>query len=232
MATIQFNLLPDVKLNYLKTHRTKQLVISVAVLLIIISLVIFLFLLFTVDVFQKKSMSDLNKDIKTYGTELQKVPNLNQILTVQDQMSALPGLHDQKEASSRAFGYVQQITPRNATISDLKIDYSASTVSITGQAPNLDVVNTFTDTMKFTTYSTSDKTVTNQKAFSGVVLSSFARSNASATFTVTAKFDPAIFSNSVTPTLTVPNIQSTRSSLDQPSIIFKQNSTTTPGSTT
>jgi hypothetical protein len=231
MATIQFNLLPDVKLNYIKTKRIKQMVISVSLVLSIISIVIFLFLLFTVDVFQKKNMSDLNKDIKTYGAQLQKTPNLNQILTVQGQLSALTGLHDQKVASSRAFGYIQQFTPSTATISDFKIDYTADTISITGQAPSLDVVNTFTDTMKFTTYSTSDKSVTNQKAFKNVVLSSFARNNDAATFTITTSFDPVIFSNTETPKLTVPNIQSTRSSVDQPSVIFKQNSTSATGST-
>jgi len=223
MSNIQFNLLPDVKLDYIKTRRTKQTVISVSVLLSIVALIIFLFLLFTVDVFQKKNISDLNKDIKKFSGQLQAVPDLNKILTVQNQLASLPALHDQKSVSSRTFGYIQQVTPNNATISDLKLDYSANTISITGAAPSLDVVNTYTDTLKFTKFSTADKTSVNQSAFSDVVLSSFARTTDSATFTITASFNPIIFSNTETPTLTVPNIQSTRSAVDQPSI-FKKNS--------
>ncbi len=227
MSNIQFNLLPDVKLDYIKTKRTKQTVISVSLLLSVIALVIFLFLLFTVDVFQKKSTNDLNSDIKKYSGQLQAVPDLNKILTIQGQLASLPALHDQKAVSSRTFQYIQQVTPSAATISDLKLDYKADTISVTGAAPSLDVVNTFTDTLKFTTYSTSDKSAVNKPAFSAVVLSSFARNTDAATFTVTATFDPAIFSNTVTPTLTVPDIQSTRSSIGQPTNIFKQNTGTT-----
>jgi Tfp pilus assembly protein PilN len=227
MATIQFNLLPDVKLEYIKTRRTKQMVVSVSIVASIIAFVIFLFLIFTVDVFQKKNTSDLSKDIKKYSSQLQAIPDLNKILTIQGQLATLPSLHDQKLVSSRTFAYLQQITPSTATISDVKIDYTADTINITGAAPSLDIVNTYTDTMKFTTYSTKDKSVVKQPAFKNVVLSSFARNSDAATFTVTASFDPIIFSNTEEPALTVPNIQSTRSSVDQPSTLFKQNTTTT-----
>ncbi len=227
MPNIQFNLLPDVKLEYIKTNRTKKMVISVSIILSIVSLIIFLFLLFTVDVFQKKNMSDLNKDIKKYSSTLQAVPDLNKILTIQDQLNALPSLHDQKAVSSRTFQYIQQVTPNAATISDLKVDYVANTITITGNAPSLDVVNTFTDTLKFTTFSTSDKTAVNKRAFTGVVLSTFSRGSDNANFTITANVDPTIFSNTEDPKLTVPNIQSTRSAIDQPTDIFKQSTTTT-----
>jgi Tfp pilus assembly protein PilN len=230
MTSIQFNLLPDVKLQYIKTNRTKKMVISVSLLLGALSLIIFLFLLFSVDVFQKKNMTDLSRDIKTYSGNLQSVPQLNKILTIQGQLSTLPGLHDSKAVSSRTFQYIQQVTPSTATISDLKVDYVANTISITGDAPSLDVVNTFTDTLKFTTYSTSDKTVVDKHAFTGVVLSTFSRSSTSAHFTIAATVDPVIFSNTEDPKLTVPNIQSTRSSVDQPTAIFKQN-TSAPATT-
>ena len=185
---IQFNLLPDVKLEYLRTRRTKRMVISGSLLLSAIALVIFLLLLFTVDVFQKKNMNDLNRDIKTYSTQLQGTTDINKILTIQNQLSVLPSLHDQKAAASRTFGYIQQLTPNNATISNLKLDYTQNAVTITGAAPSLDVVNTFTDTLKFTKYSTTDQSVTGKPAFTNVVLSSFSRDSTNASYTITAAF--------------------------------------------
>lgn len=218
---IQLNLLPDVKLQYLKVRRMQRLVVSVSMLLIIASLFIFVLLIGTVDVFQKKSLSDLNHDISTYKSQLQNTPNLNKILTVQNQLQVLTSLHDQKPAATRLFGYLQQLTPADASISQFNIDYTQNTVSITGDANSLDVVNAFTDTLKFTTYKKSDGTSAN--AFSAVVLSQFSRNSSGATYTITANFDPAIFDSANNVTLTVPNIISTRSIVEQPTDLFQSN---------
>lgn len=218
---IQLNLLPDVKLQYLKVRRMQRLVVSVSMLLIIASLFIFVLLIGTVDVFQKKSLSDLNHDISTYKSQLQNTPNLNKILTVQNQLQVLTSLHDQKPAATRLFGYLQQLTPADASISQFNIDYTQNTVSITGDANSLDVVNAFTDTLKFTTYKKSDGTSAN--AFSAVVLSQFSRNSSGATYTITASFDPAIFDSANNVTLTVPNIISTRSIVEQPTDLFQSN---------
>lgn len=216
---IQINLLPDVKLQYLRVRRTQRLVVSVSMLLIVTSLFIFVLLIGTVDVFQKKNLSDLNHDISTYTKQLQNTPNLNKILTVQNQLQVLTSLHDQKPAASRLFGYLQQMTPSDASISQFNIDYTQNNISITGKAGSLDTVNAFTDTLKFTTYKKTDGTSTN--AFSAVVLSAFGRSTAGATYTITANFDPTIFSGGTPASLTVPNIISTRSIIEQPTDLFQ-----------
>lgn len=218
---IQINLLPDVKLQYLKVRRTQRLVVSVSTLLIVASLFIFVLLIGTVDVFQKKNLSDLNHDISTYTKQLQNTPNLNKILTVQNQLQVLTNLHDQKPAASRLFGYLQQVTPSDASISEFNIDYTQNTISMTGNAGSLDTVNAFTDTLKFTTYKKSDGTSAN--AFTSVVLSAFSRNASGATYTITASFDPNIFSNGTNASLSVPNIISTRSIIEQPTDLFQSN---------
>ena len=220
---IQLNLLPDVKLQYLKVRRTQRLVISISMLLIATSLVIFVLLIGTVDVFQKKNLSDLNRDINTYKHQLQTTPNLNKILTVQNQLQVLTSLHDQKPAASRLFGFLQQMTPSDASISQINIDYTQNTISVTGNANSLDVVNAFTDTLKFTTYKKTDGTSAN--AFSAVVLSQFSRSSSGATYTITASFDPTIFNSANNTSLTVPNIISTRSIVEQPTDLFQSTNT-------
>lgn len=216
---IQFNLLPDVKLEYIKTQRTKHFVISTSILAAAASLAVFAVLVLTVNVWQKKTISDYSKDIKTTSDNLRATPDLNKILTVQNQLASLSSLHESKPVTSRLFSYLGQVTPTNATISDMTADFSASTLSITGNAPSLDVVNTFTDGLKFTKYQVSgseDKT----NAFSNVVLSSFGRTAEGASYTITLSFDPQIFSNANNVKLLVPNIVTTRSVIEQPTVLF------------
>jgi Tfp pilus assembly protein PilN len=218
---IQLNLLPDVKLQYLKVKRTQQLVMTVSTVLIVASLAIFILLLGTVQVVQRKNIHDLNNDISTFTKQLQDTPDLNKVLTVQNQLKSLPDLHDQKAVADRLFVYLKQLTPSVASISQLSTDYTQHTITITGSAKSLDVVNTFVDTLKFTTYQKSgDSAATN--AFSSVVLSQFSRNNAGASYTITLTYDPAIFDSANDIKLKVPKIISTRSAVEQPTDLFQK----------
>lgn len=217
---IQFNLLPDIKQQYIKAQAVKRLVISVSFIASAAVLFIFLVLLSSVYVVQKKNIHDLEQDIHTNTATLQNMPNVADILTVQSQLNSLAVLNAQKPAASRVFGFLSKLTPAQATISDLKMDYAQRTMTITGNAPSLDVVNTFVDGLKFTTYSVTGQSG-DRPAFSAVVLSGFSRDAKSATYSITCTFDPAIFDNANNVSLSVgPQAQS---SAQQPSIIFKKN---------
>lgn len=200
---IQFNLLPDVKLEYIKAERTKRLVVSVSLLAGAVALAIFLILLFTVDVVQKKNMNDLTKDIGTYGNQLKNTKDLSQILTVQSQLDSLGKLHDAKPTTSRVFAFMNQLTPTSASISKLDADFTANTITITGTADSLDTVNKFVDALKYTDYATKAAPSTSLPAFSNVVLASFGRDTTGANFSITLNFDPPLFSNASDVTLTV-----------------------------
>lgn len=215
---IQFNLLPDVKQQYIKTQRTKRLVVGVSLIAGGTALFIFLLLMTTVYGVQKKSINDLNKDIASNSNTLKNAPDIEDILTLQSQLNSLSTLNSQKPTASRLFGFLSQLTPVKTTISDLKIDFTANTVTINGNAPSLDVVNTFVDVLKFTTYTVKGQT-DSKNAFSTVVLSSFSRGEKSATYTISMSFDPTIFNNANDVTLSVGG-QSQPS--QQPSIIFKK----------
>lgn len=200
---VQFNLLPGVKLEYVKTQRTKRMLTLTSVVVSVVGLLLLALSFATVDVVQKKSLHDLNNDITKYSVQLKSVQNLDKILTVQNQLSTLTGLHNQKPVTSRLFSYIAQMTPAQASLSQLSIDFSANTMTIGGSAPSLDVVSTYTDTLKATTYKTAGTTA-GTHAFSSVVLSSFGRTDSGATFTITCSFDPAIFNTDNNVTLTVP----------------------------
>lgn len=191
---IQFNLLPDVKLEYIKTERLKRTVIGVSLLASAVALVVFVFLVLAVDVFQKKNINDLGNDITAASKELKQKPDLSKMLTVQSQLKSLTGLHDDKPSTSRLFDFMDSLTPDKTSISELDLDMQADTLTATGTASSLDVVNELADALKYSTYTTgTDSTAKN--AFSSVVLSSFDRNDKNATFTIDFMFDPTIFSN-------------------------------------
>jgi hypothetical protein len=208
---VQFNLLPDVKLEYVKTQRTKRLLTLVSLFVSIGALAILFLSFVSVDVVQKKSLSDLNSDITKYSNQLKSVKDLDKILTVQNQLGTLTNLHDQKPVASRLFTYISQVTPAQASLNSLSIDFTSNQMTLGGSAPSLDVVSTYTDTLKATQYKIGDASSATH-AFSSVVLSSFGRSDKGATFTITLSFDPAIFNTSNDVKLVVPQGTSTSQS--------------------
>jgi Tfp pilus assembly protein PilN len=229
---IQFNLLPDVKMQYLKAKRAKRLVIAASSLVSIAAFVIFILLLLFVDVAQKKQLNDLSNNITTNTSELSSNTNLNKILTVQSQLTTLPQLESQTPAASRLFGYLTELTPSSASISTLNVNFAQNSFSITGSADSLNTVNEFVDAIKFTTYKVAGSNQTGD-AFSTVVLSSFGYSNNTnidstqpASYTVTFNYNPIIFNNADNVTLTVPAEVTTRSVIAQPTNLFVKSTTT------
>ncbi len=240
---IQFNLLPDVKLQYLKARYRKRLVVGGSTIISALCLLIFSLLLIFVRAEQPRQLRSVDGKIKESQAKLEKNKDLNKVLTIQNQLASLPKLHDDKVISSRLFDYLTQLTPNAATISNVDIDFAAHTMSIKGNADALGTVNKFADTLKFTTYTvpiaSSGEKPTTGKAFSKVVLSSFSvasstTSNVSgpqankASYELTLAFDPAIFVNHKVDVaspikqveLSVPKIISTRSETEKPASLF------------
>lgn len=232
---IQFNLLPDVKLEYIKARRTKRTVMMASVLVGAASLTIFVLLFMVVNVVQKEHLSNLDKDITKSKNELKAKPDLAKILTIQNQLSSLPDLHKKKPVASRTLGYVQQLTPQNASISTLTVNFTDQTMKIEGSADSLATVNTFADTLKFTNFTVTDsenKVSDSKLAFSEVVLANFAVANGTSkdknkavTYNITLKFDPAIFSGDNDKVdLQVAKKITTRSETEKPSAVFQAKS--------
>lgn len=211
---IQFNLLPTIKVEYIKAKKAKRLVIIVAGVSIVISTGL-LIVMFSVVSFQKKHLSDLNKDIKSYESSLKSTPDLAKILTIQNQLNSLPDLYAKRPVVSRLFNYVQATTPVKVSISNLDMDIEAATIKVEGTADTLESVNRYADTLKFTTYTLKGDT-TVLKAFSNVVLTAFSRDAKAASYTVTLSFVPDLFDSAKEVTFNVPKTITTRSETELP----------------
>jgi len=229
---IQINLLPEVKTSYIKAQRKKRIVLISAATVSSAALAIVIILSSYVYIGQKVQLNTLDKNIKSSSTELSKISGLNKILTIQNQLNSLTDLHKQKPVTSRLLGYLQNIVPTDIHVSNMDVSFTDSTMTFTGTAKSLESVNKFVDTLKFADY-TVDKNTDKKSAFSEVVLTAFSRSDKEATYTISLKFDPAIFSSDAKAvTVSVPKITSTRSNTEQPEALFKEPESTTNTSTT
>lgn len=229
MSDLQFNLLPDVKLDYIKVQRSRKLVISTAAVVTLAAIVLFLALLFTADVVQKHLISSADNNVKNATKQLQNQPNLDKILTVQNQLTTLSGLHKQKNITSRLFTFLPELTPYNVKIGRISLDFSTNTLELDGTADSQHTVNTFIDTLKFTTYKVGAQD-SNHPAFTSVVESGFSLNPSNASYSLTVTFDPTLFSNDISqpPTLNVPQLTTTRSVLGDPSNSLFNGQTGTP----
>ena len=213
---IQFNLLPDVKKEYIKAKQLKRLIMSISTIAIVASLAV-VFLLFSVVQFaQKKNISDLTKDIETEITKLQSIEDLDKILTIQSQLETLPELHEAKPETSRLFTYLNQVTPVEVKIGEVNLDLINTTMEIVGTGDSLAAVNKYADTLKFVEYTVGEEPE-RFKPFSQVI-TDLSRNADRASYTITLQFNPLIFDNKLAVGLIVPEQVTTRSVTGRPSI--------------
>ncbi len=227
---IQFNLLPDVKLEYIKAQRVRSIVLSVSIILSIAAIAMLLVLLSIVGL-QKKHLNDVKRDVATETTTLQNKPNIGTILTVQNQLESLTALHNGKPAADRLFNYLNELTPASVSITNMSFDFTEYSVTITGTSDALSDVNQFVDTLKLTNF-TSNENSTQSSAFSDVVLTDFGLNTSAqnpadeANYTITFDYNKSIFDNTQTIKLEVPTV-TTRAQLQNPTDLFQ--ATSTPG---
>ncbi len=200
---IQFNLLPDIKIQYLRANRQKHTVVLASTLVIIASVVAMAILISIVFILQKKNIRDLSADITTKSSELKSTKDLSKILTVQNQLQELGTLHAAKPVVSRLFSYIDKATPSKATNTRTLADFQLHTLSLSGTADSLDTVQTYVDRLKATTYHTDTVPGSEVPAFSAVTLASFGRDDKSASYTITMNFDPVIFAEASNVTFTI-----------------------------
>ncbi len=232
MSTVQFNLLPDVKMTYVKAQRTQKLIISTCVLVSVVAVVLFAVVYLSVNVVQKKMLNDANKDIASYTKSIKSVNNIDNALTIQNQLVSLSTLHQNKHIPSRIFDYLGQLVPTDVSISLLTMDFATNTITISGKADSQLAVNKFIDTMRYANFKTGSE-ISKEKAFTKVTETNFSISNGEVSYSLSAEFNPILFANNLindqgkldTPVLVVPDITTTHSDPTDPaSGLFNQGS--------
>ena len=134
---IEVNLIPDIKQELIKTQRTRAVVVSASVLVSLFSVGVVVLL--AVYIFTIQTVRGVLADnaIKNGSANLSKVEDLSKMLTIQNQLSKISSLNDNKKIDSRIFDVLKSVIPKSPNdikVSKLLIDPTAGTVSVDGQA--------------------------------------------------------------------------------------------------
>jgi Tfp pilus assembly protein PilN len=198
---IQFNLLPEVKKTYIKAKRQKRLIVTFSLVSSSVAIGIVLIFVSIVQFGQKRHINSLTKDIQKQVTAIQNVPDVNTMLTVQNQLTLLPTLHEGKPKTSRLFEYLSQLVPLEAPVSNFSLDIDKNSITMTGTADSIATINRLVDTLKLVKYRVNDSTDGTQ-VFT-MTSTRLTGDNSSATYQLAMTFDPIIFDNTKIITLVV-----------------------------
>ncbi len=175
---IEINLVPDVKQEFIRAKRVRNLVVSGAVLVGIAAIGIVVLLAVYLYGVQTLRSSLANDAIKENSSKLQKTPDLANILTIQGQLASLSSLHDQKNVGSRVFEVLQAINPsapNQVTFSTVKFDATTGIVHLDAQAAGgyvaADVFEKTVRAITFTYQVEGDNNATSKPLVTDVLLS-------------------------------------------------------------
>jgi hypothetical protein len=159
---IEINLVPDVKQELIKAQRVRASVISVAIVVGIgvVGVVVVL----AIWVFAVQAARGIISDntIKNESQKLSGVEDISRTLTIQNQLSKLSSMHDNKNINSRLFDILTTINPsapNNIAITNVSLDSATNTIKLEAQAVNgYPALDVFKKTINATTfdYSNSD----------------------------------------------------------------------------
>ena len=203
---IEVNLVPDVKQELIKAKQTRNLVISIAIIVGAVTVGIVALLGVYAYVVQPVRSSTVDNDIKSKSKELTDKPNINNMLTIQNQLTTINKLHDNKNITSRLFEILVAINPaqpNQASFSTVKLATDTKTIKLEGQTSGYDALEVLKKTITGTTFSYSDssgKSSTDQ--LSETVTSSDTSFGEDATgkrvlrFTLSFEYNDALFARS------------------------------------
>ena len=136
---IEINLVPDIKQELIKAGRVRTKVIMGAIFVGIVSVAVVILLAFYVFGVQTARNIFADSAIKSGNEKLMAITDLSKTLTIQNQLTKITILNDDKKVDSRTFDLLTAIippAPNNILISDMTIDSTTNTITINGQATN------------------------------------------------------------------------------------------------
>lgn len=135
---IEVNLIPDVKREYLRAQRMRNSVISLSILVSIIAgATVALLIVYVGTQTAREWLAD--RSIKEQYSKLSSVEDADQIVTIQNQLSQLSSMHNNKMINSRIFSVLEAVNPpapNDIKMSTVNLDPSETRLTIEGSAAN------------------------------------------------------------------------------------------------
>lgn len=226
---IELNLLPDVKKEFIKAQRTRNVVVSGAIITTIVAAGAVAFLATTVYGAQSLLITNLNKDIKNNHQKLASKNEINKYLAIQSQLESLDQVSGQRAIYGRVFDYLQQLNPAppsNITIYSLELLQEGNSIKLTGSANNFEAVNNFKYTLENASLVfTKDGQEQKLPLFSAVVAGQPALTTTNgitlANFTFDLTYAPEAFSKDTpNPKISVPKLVTSDGDQNAPKELF------------
>lgn len=132
---VEINLVPDVKFELIRAEIMRSRVSTVAILIAISSMIVVALLSVITFGLQNYLISSADGKIKEQFSNYKNYNGVNQIITIQNQLSKLGPLHDNKPISSRLFNMIVSImdgSGNSVRISRLDFDNTTREIKIEG----------------------------------------------------------------------------------------------------
>lgn len=148
---IQINLIPDVKRELLEAKRQRAMVVSGAILAsIAVTGIVVLMAIWTFGA-QALLLSNGEKKVTELENELLAVEDIDESLTVQNQLRLISETHNNKTISSNLFASFTQLQVKDITISELGLSVEDGTISLTAESSGgFNAVERFIKTLRAT----------------------------------------------------------------------------------
>ena len=151
---ISINLLPDVKKELLRIRRERNLVVSISILAVggsIVALVVLGGILGGLNIAKVVMESGINKNKATINSAIED-KQLNEYLTIQNQLAQIDGLKDRQLVYSRIMDYLVALnpaSPNNAELSTVSLEMSDGVVAATleGKTQDFEALNVYKTTL-------------------------------------------------------------------------------------
>lgn len=225
---ISLNLIPDVKLEYLKIMRIHKRVIGIASIVTISTLGLVVLLAVWVYGGQTLHKNYLTTQIENNEKKLKAVPEIDKYLTIQNQLASLTTLHEGKSDFSRLLQYLPVLTPaapHDVKFNNIELIADAelgNTLIFQGETKDYTGLATFRDTL--TNAQLKAEEGLDEKLFESVTVVTSAISQSTkggsvVSFRVETTYNPNAFIASVkNPLVTVPSKNTTQSVQASPDV--------------
>lgn len=134
---IQVNLIPDVKLELVRAQRQRNIIIAIAVIVSAAAGLVLVLILSWVFILQQVQLSSLTSNIKTTHEEFMSISDIEETVTLSNQLGYIDASHEQKAITSRTFDLLTAIsmhdTENSVAVSSFNIDTERRHITITAQ---------------------------------------------------------------------------------------------------
>jgi|GEM_PF-2073347 len=133
---IQVNLVPDVKLELIKAQQHRNIVIYSSIVVMIASVAV-LVILGLVIAGQAVYTNNLTSQIKSEDAKFRDIADIDNTVTVQNQLESIQSTHEQKAMTSRIFNLLVEATAKDTansvTLNSFSVDTATNTIVLVAQ---------------------------------------------------------------------------------------------------